>query len=211
MTFPSPQLRTNVYVDPRGWKHCRTCRSKYRKAHSERKRPAKHASRGKPFVTGDPRINLSGKSRRTEKSRIQQLTAKAANSDSVTTSANELSLVTHQDVLLRAASQVSGTVLPDTRLAKPPCVPGDGLSEPQTHASVKAEAAALFAMMHRSHESRESVRELISIDPGQVDALMEFATARPGEAYWVLAAIRYRELVLQEFDRLGSGGLGEAG
>jgi hypothetical protein len=125
-------------------------------------------------------------------------------------SASELSLVTHQKGLLDPASQAAGTVLTDTRLLTPPCVPGDDPAEPQTHASFKAEAAALFAMMRRKNEPLESVRELISIDQDQFDALLEFTKANPNEAYWVLAAIRYRELVLQEFDRLhGARGLSD--
>jgi hypothetical protein len=125
-------------------------------------------------------------------------------------STSELSLVTHQNGLLDPASQVSGTVLTDTRLLTPPCVPGDGSSEPQTRSYVNSEAAALFAMMRRTNESPELVRELISIEQHERDALLEFTKANPNEAYWVLAAIRYRELVLQEFDRLhGARGLSD--
>lgn len=101
--------------------------------------------------------------------------------------ASEVLLVTHQEVL-----------------PGPPSLASDGgPSESLTHAGAKAEAAALFAMMRRTNESIDSVRELISIDPDQLDALMQFNMAKPNEAYWVLAAVRYRELVLQEFDRLG--------
>lgn len=52
----------NTYVDPRGWRHCRACRFKFRKTYAARRRPTSCASRGKPFVSGDPRINMSGKS-----------------------------------------------------------------------------------------------------------------------------------------------------
>lgn len=99
---------------------------------------------------------------------------------------SELSLVTHQEVLPGLPSLAGGA-----------CP-----SESLTHTGAKAEAAALFAMMRRTNESPVLVRELISIEDHQRDALLEFTMARPNEAYWVLAAIRYRELVLQEFDRL---------
>lgn len=50
----------NTYVDPRGWRHCRTCVTAYQEAHKLRNPPTRKPS-GRPFVPGDPRINLSGK------------------------------------------------------------------------------------------------------------------------------------------------------
>jgi hypothetical protein len=54
----------NLYVDPNGWRKCRTCVRNSQAAYKQRKGPPKHKPRGRPFVSGDPRINLQGGSKR---------------------------------------------------------------------------------------------------------------------------------------------------
>jgi hypothetical protein len=64
------------------------------------------------------------------------------------------------------------------------------------------EAKALFRMIGRNGETVDSVRELILVDEESLKSLLAFLAAEPKEFRWVMEALRFRDLVLEQFDQL---------
>ena len=79
----------------------------------------------------------------------------------------------------------------------------DAHSEKLTAIRARAEAAALFRMICRNGETIDSVRDLILVDRDSLKALLAFLAAEPKEFRWVIESLQFRDLVLEQFERLG--------
>lgn len=69
----------------------------------------------------------------------------------------------------------------------------------------RCEAESLFAMVGRG-ESLDHVRELIGVPAEIQGVLHDYVAFDPAEASWVDSALRFRQAVSAEFERLVSRG-----
>lgn len=72
--------------------------------------------------------------------------------------------------------------------------------------SAIAEARALYRMVGHGGNTVESLRELIAVPPKIERVLLAFAQAYPEEAYSIHRTLRFRQAVLEEFERLVGAG-----
>jgi hypothetical protein len=68
--------------------------------------------------------------------------------------------------------------------------------------SAIAEARALYRMLGHGRNTVESLRELIAVPPKIERVLLAFAWAYPEEAYGIDRTLKFRQAVLEEFERL---------
>jgi len=66
----------------------------------------------------------------------------------------------------------------------------------------RSEAAALFKMIGRNGETIDSIRELIAVDRDSLKSLLGFLAVHLKEFRWVMEGLQFRDLVLEEFDRM---------
>jgi hypothetical protein len=71
-----------------------------------------------------------------------------------------------------------------------------------TKADAKQQARALFRLVTADLESCARIRELIDIPPATRALLEGFIKQHPNESRFVRNAIRLREMLLVEFDRM---------
>jgi len=79
----------------------------------------------------------------------------------------------------------------------------DSWAEIQVRKRVREEAYNLMKMVGR-RESLESIRELIRVPHEDRERLDAFILANPVHSWWVLETLRFRTLVLEEFDQLAT-------
>jgi hypothetical protein len=74
--------------------------------------------------------------------------------------------------------------------------------EPLGRQSAVTEAHALYRMVVQGTETVTEIRELIQV-PARIErALQSYARANPDDAQWVERSLRFRQVVLEEFERL---------
>lgn len=56
--------------------------------------------------------------------------------------------------------------------------------------------------MGTNGETAESIRSLIRIDSRYKEALLAFVARQPSERIWIADSMRFRELVLEEFEQI---------
>lgn len=68
--------------------------------------------------------------------------------------------------------------------------------------SARTEACFLYRLIGQDENTVEELRELIAVPPETERALRAFARAHAADAGWIEAALKFREAVAQEFERL---------
>lgn len=68
--------------------------------------------------------------------------------------------------------------------------------------SASAEALGLYRMVGHDGNTVEALRVLIAVPPKIERALQAFAKANPHEAHWIESSLKFRQVVLEEFERL---------
>jgi hypothetical protein len=71
------------------------------------------------------------------------------------------------------------------------------------------EARALYRMLE-DENTVEELRELIRVPPKTEQLLRTFARKNPAEAHWIESAIKFRQAVAREFERLVREGVAVA-
>jgi hypothetical protein len=76
--------------------------------------------------------------------------------------------------------------------------------------SAVAEARALYRMIGHGRNTVESLRDLIAVPPLVERVLLAFARAHPEEAHGIEKNLKFRQAVLEEFERLVRDGVSVA-
>jgi hypothetical protein len=70
--------------------------------------------------------------------------------------------------------------------------------------AARVEAKALFVMVGKNGDTVESLRELISVPPEIETLLRTYAQFHPVESREIEMGLRFRERVLEEFERMAT-------